>query len=90
MAFRGRSSPWWRRNLYRRGRFQYELAEIEGALEASEPRLASMFAEFTTLQMIRPCVAVATAAASAAGSPAHYPSGSPARGRACAAYSTRR
>jgi hypothetical protein len=49
MTFRGRPSPWWRRNLISRGRFACELAAIEGALEAGEPRLASMFAVFTTL-----------------------------------------
>src|SRR5215471_6393739 len=49
MTFRGRPSPWWRRNLTSRGRFACELAAIEGALEAGEPRLASMFAVFTTL-----------------------------------------
>lgn len=48
MTFRGRGA-WWRRNLPSRGRFRYELAVIEGALEAGEPRLASMFAMFTTL-----------------------------------------
>ena len=49
MSFRSRPSPWWRRNLMSRGRFACELAAIEGALEAGEPRLASMFAVFTTL-----------------------------------------
>ena len=49
MSFRSRPSPWWRRNLTSRGRFACELAAIEGALEAGEPRLASMFAVFTTL-----------------------------------------
>ena len=151
MTFRGRPSPWWRRNLSSRGRFRYKLAEIEGALEAGEPRLASMFAVFTTLtegepaasetlsrpgrrlpwlaktvtllataavlagsmvlgammpQTTRPCVAVTTAVASAAGGLAHGPSGglehgpvgglargpvgSLARGPGCAAYATRR
>jgi len=140
MTFRGRPSPWWRRNLPSRGRFRYKLAEIEGALEASEPRLASMFAVFTTLtkgepaasaeplpgsgwrrpwlakavtalavaaalagsmvlgammpQVIRPCVAATTSVASPAASQARYLPGTPvhgpARGPACAAYSTRR
>ena len=54
MIFRGRSSPWWRRNLSSRGRFRYELTVIEGALEASEPRLTSMFAMFTTLTKDEP------------------------------------
>jgi hypothetical protein len=136
MTFRGRPSPWWRRNLTSRGRFACELAAIEGALEAGEPRLASMFAVFTTLtngepasraeplsrpgwrppwlaravtllaiaavlagavvlgamlpQMVRPCVPVTTAAASAAGSPVHHSSGTTARGPVCAAYPTRR
>ena len=49
MTFRSRPSPWWRRNLSSRGRFRYKLTAIEGALQAGDPRLASMFAIFTTL-----------------------------------------
>ena len=60
MTFRSRPSPWWRRNLSSRGRFRYKLTEIEGALEAGEPRLASMFAVFTTLTEGEPAASAET------------------------------